>query len=104
MRNRSLYRVNCATIGSRVYDSVAEMIFRRYNRSVTQGSMLDDRSSSSVEVNEPSKEFQWLNDCNLGRIKRSRELEPSVVPQVDGDHDRGGLDLGLSLGISDRKW
>ena len=72
--------------------------------------MLNDRGSG-VELHEPSKELQWLNDQKFGRAMRSREVEPYFVSRSgnsdtvrwkDDDHDRG-LDLDLSLNIGSKK-
>jgi len=70
--------------------------------------VLNDRGSG-VELHEPSKELQWLNDQKLAM--RSREVEPYFVSRSgnsdtvrwkDDDHDRG-LDLDLSLNIGSKK-
>lgn len=99
VHNRCLERANSATIGSRIYDSAAEMIFGRYNRSV----MSDERASYNVKLREPLKEFHWLNDRNLGGAKKLREDELYFIPQLGDDHDPGGLDLDLSLNIGSKK-
>lgn len=117
LHNRCLDRANSATIGSRVYDSAAEMIFGRCNRSVMHGRdfdrarpMLIDRTSST-EMHDPSKELQWLNDQKFGRAMRSREVEPYFVygsgdsdtVRWKGDEHDLGLDLDLSLNLGSKK-
>ncbi|ONK77071.1 uncharacterized protein A4U43_C02F2810 [Asparagus officinalis] len=94
MHNRLLDRANSATIGSRVYDSTAEMIFGRCNRYrdfQMERSMLNRANSEGF--NEPSTAFEWLNDHKFGStVKRS----------LHDEHDKG-LDLDLSLNIGSKK-
>lgn len=97
VHNRCLSRSNSATIGARVYDSAAEMIF---GRSINCASMTinDNRASTSSNINQQSEDFIWLRKTSSNAIQR--EGSPCTTRRKNNDPD---LDLDLSLNVGSKK-
>ncbi|KAJ6812479.1 putative transcription factor KAN2 [Iris pallida] len=103
-----------ATLGSRVYNSAAEMIFGRSKRVTSSHdfyagrSALTDRSGGG-ELHERTKEFQWLHDQKFGRNVKQGQVEPHLNSHNSDKSSSIGPksedlepDLNLSLNIGSK--